>query len=438
MLVALLLQNPLHAVAEQISQATFIGRNLFLIQKPGSYCFTEHMLLDEKPIIISTNNVELDLGGNVIDFSRYNPYGILITPGCKNITIKNGFINSAAPAALSLHQNAHLTLSDLTIHAMGRTALSVTRSSFIRINHVTISGTKINSGVEITKSSNVFIESCIIRDITNEQPEEDFCGIQIKNSEAITCNNNKIQNIKTTRSMSGFDIQASVRTVLSQNNISMNTATNCIGIDISNGQRNEITHNEISLNSTESLYTPKPDPNNPCCDACANEKKRSKKRTKCPDGTSNSSGGNSSNSATKLKVFTGINVTLEEDSLIIANNKICNNISSYAAYGLYINRNLAKIRRIIIEKNDIAKNTGQKLQFGIYDGDSLSHNTYINNKVSFHGRSLDGSSLPIPALKKANYYLEKEGPITNFIRESSVNELSFFPGDLQDKNLSIY
>ncbi len=392
-----------HAAIQEISSANLFGRSLLAINQPGQYLITEDIDFAEKPIVISANNVELDLGGNTITFSNLNPFGILFATGNSNITIKNGSILNSSPEAFNISSNNNISLINLNITVASTTGIVLTNSKNIRITSVTLTGTPL-IGISITTSVDVEVTTCTLKSIITKS----FTGVHILNSETITCNSNIMNNIQTKKNFYGFKVISSSRIIISQNTVSMNTAgRSCTCISMIAGRHNTVSQNNIFMNSTNFLEFTSPN-------------------TKAIDNKK------------KFNRFIGIDIDKGEHLCIVSGNTIRDNRARYAAYGVRIQERTTEYRHIHLEKNDISTNHAQNIQFGIYDADNLSQNVYLQNKVSFHGQSLNGSSMPTIPTPKANYFMLKNCPIHNLIKEASADELSFLPEDLNNKNLSIY
>lgn len=389
-----------HAAIQEISSANLIGRSILAINQSGQYLITQDVDFAEKPIVISANNVELDLGGHTITFSKLNPYGILFTAGSSNIIIKNGTILNSSPEALNISNN-NITLSDLNITAANTTGIAIVNSNNIRITSVTLTGS-LRTGISITTAVDIEVKNCTLKSIITKS----FTGIHVLNSETITCSGNAINTVQTKKDFYGFRVEGSSRVILSQNILSMNTGRACTAIRMANGHQNTVSQNNIFMNSTRFLQQ------KTAHIGVVVDRKQS-------------------------HMFIGIDIDPKEQQCVVMLNNIRDNRGSYGAYGLLIRERFGNDRRIHIEKNDISTNHGHTLQYGIYDGDNLSQNTYLRNRVSFHGQCLDGSSMPSSPEPKANYFMQKNCPIFNLIKEASADELGFLKED-EDKNLSIY
>ncbi len=433
----------------KVTQNGIAHNCVFHISKPGVYHVMESIKFGAMPFIIDANDVVFDLQGHTIDFSRENAYGISFMAGRKNISIKNGTIRHASGVeALSLTQNTNVTLSKLEIATAGTTALLVHSCSDINIDNLTISGTMLQTGVQIEQSASVFIDNCTMQNIFARS----FRGFSIQQSQNVLCKHNIIKNVQAVTLFRGFTVQGSSRIILSKNLITMNTAHICIGMSLSGNRHNKIVHNEISMNTTkidqkhlrsgidftEELRSP-----NYSIESTA---KRSDEFSDLEELVLDAGNGSQDTSRNAYKLpggtLIGINVGSSERFAAISNNTIKDNIGSYASYGIRINGYLPssteKTRTLLFEKNEIGSNIGAKFQYGLYDGDEPSNNGYIQNKILFHGKSLDGSSMPSSPECRANYFMRKNCQITNLIKEAPVDDINFFLDDLNNKNLSIY
>jgi hypothetical protein len=445
------INTSLHATTQpfKITQHSIAQNIVFHIAKPGLYKVMENIKFGTIPFIIDSNDVIFDLQGHTIDFSRENAYGISFMAGRTNITIKNGSIRQASESeTLSLTQNTEVTLSKLEISTAGTTALLVHSCSDVRIDNLTISGTMLKTGVQIEQSVNVFIDNCTMQNIYAKS----FRGFCIQQCQNVVCKNNIVNNVQAVSLFQGFFVKNSSRIFLSKNLITMNTAHICIGITLSGNRHNKIFYNEISMNTTkinQKHLRSETDFNEKLGNSSYSKKSIFKGSNDFKNleelvlDTANTSQDSSSN-ANQLPDGTliGINIGREERFATISNNIIKDNIGSYASWGIRINPYIPskrdKTRTLHIDKNQIGSNIGAKYQYGLYDADKPCHNTYIQNKILFHGKSLDGSGMPIFPECKANYFMHKNCQITNLIKEAPADNINFFTDDLNNKNLSIY
>lgn len=378
-----------------ITQADITSRGLLLISVPGTYEFAENIYFGEKPIFINCSDVVLNLAGYSIIFSAQNPYGIRISPECEHITIKNGLIKSDSPEPFFLINVKNVTYENISFCLNSITGIVVSHSAGVTLKGIKMSG-KLELGIQVGNSYATEISSCSIKNINARK----FCAIKIFSSENISCLRNTISENFARKRIRGILVKDSSRIVIAQNVFSMNTGEKCSGISLLSGSYNKISDNKIFMNATKNLHVLA-----------------------------------ENNFAT---TFIGINVGETEQETSLLRNEIRDNAGDYAAYGIYVRRGILHERHIYLEKNNISSNNGKILQFGIYDGDNLSVNAYLGNVVSFHGQSLDGSSMPLLPQKKANYYIRKNLPIANMIKETCVDELSLGFEEHSAKNISIY
>ncbi|MBM3886778.1 hypothetical protein FJ364_02500 [Candidatus Dependentiae bacterium] len=455
------------AIQKEITQKSIIG-NILHISAPGEYIVTENIHLGSVLFLIDANDVSIDLQGNTIDFSRENRYGISFMAGCTGITIKNGTIRHAsAVEAISLTQNSNITLSNLDISTAGTTALLIHACSDVNLKKLEFSGTMLQTGVQIEQCLNIFVENCLMQNIY----AKNFRGFSIQQSQIVVCKNNTINNVQTVNIFRGFVVQKSSRVCLTKNTITMNTGQVCIGISLAANRHNKITNNEISMNITkanqkhlrsiEGLELEKTEVNTkdePLHSQGSDSTAKTQPSKDIVFDDNFYSGNieslflddpilemdptNRGNYQIKHGTFIGINVGSTEQFANIAHNTIKDNIGRHAAYGIrihyYVPSKTESSRTLHIEKNEIRTNIGTNYQYGIMDQDDPSNNAYIQNKVLFHGKSLEGSSMPTSPEKKANYFMRKNCQITNLIKEAPVDDINFFTDDLNNKNLSIY
>lgn len=435
----------------KITQKTIARGSIFHIAKPGLYHVMENLKFGSKAFIIDTNNVIVDLQGHTLDFSKKNNYGISFIAGLSNITIKNGVIrNASAVEALTLSKNSNINLSNLVISTAGTCAILVHACSDINIDTLTLSGTMLQAGIKIEQSASVIVDRCNMKNIFVKS----FCGINIQKSQIIICKNNSITNVQANSRFQGLLAQGSSRIIFDNNLITMNTGNVFIGISLSDNRYNKITNNEISMNTTKINHRllrsiiDFPDELRTANDQFNDQKSTydlhvdpfSITRKKISLNISPSP--SPSPSPLPGGTLIGINISNNERAAVISDNKIKDNMASHAAYGIriysYVPTDTESTRMLQIEKNEIGSNIGADFQYGIYDQDEPSSNTYIQNKVTFHGKSLDGSSMPSTPENKANYFLRKNCQITNLIKEAPADDINFFAEDLNNKNLSIY
>ena len=161
--------------------ATDLGNSGEIFQSAGIYQCTSSILYSgiTSALIISSSNIIVDLNGQTIEFSgnrSQTVHGIIIAPGVKNITIKNGTLSNFSGAGIYAQATPDAPITNITLDS------------------VVINGCF--NGIMIANGNNLILSSCTTS--ANENPISSTYGISLKNCSAAqinTCNSSYNTNI---------------------------------------------------------------------------------------------------------------------------------------------------------------------------------------------------------------------------------------------------
>jgi hypothetical protein len=147
----------------------------FTINQPGSYYLTGNMTVPAGTIglIISANNVTLDLNGFTISTSAASTEAIRLWGGNANITILNGHITGSVTESGGVYSGPGFSYG---IYSVG------TAPSNVRVTGVSVAGC-LNDGISIGNTVSTLVESCTAQTVGGSG----IVGGIVKNCVATDC-----------------------------------------------------------------------------------------------------------------------------------------------------------------------------------------------------------------------------------------------------------
>ena len=145
-----------------------IGPFGFTISSPGKYCLTENIVCAgaSPVIIISSNNVTLDLGDHTIDGDNIGRTGVCVN-NANNVIVKNGKIIKGAHSGLVINDSTRVCITNIKSSLNnGHVRFDLRNSTHIIFDHCLAQSNYI--GFNITNCSYCVFRDCIADNNSND------------------------------------------------------------------------------------------------------------------------------------------------------------------------------------------------------------------------------------------------------------------------------